>query len=231
MKLHLKVVALVGAVALLAGTALATTQTMNANKSAKQADLQKLPAEAKASPANVPAGTPAGSPSQSGATPSPVNPATATPKPTLAPKPSGPCQGMHASDDGCVAKDTAAFQIASVILSPQFVACGSDTTVTFGTLMATRHYTAGAGGTAVIQIDYSDGTSSPVISLPFRARTDVQSYSGLTHTFAGNGAGASYRIRLTSPNVISTSWAPATNMVTGSCAVPSPSPYTPPFIR
>ena len=167
--------------------------------------------------------------STSAATPKPATPQTAkaTPKPG---QPldvrNGPCQGINATDPGCIKKDASAFNIASVILWPSHATCsGNSVTVNFHPMMVTRHYTADGGGTAIIQVDFSDGTSSPVIRLPFTVGgLDVQNYNGLVHTFADKSVVPSYRVRMTSPNPLNIGWQQVYLAGQTPCYGPSPSP-------
>jgi hypothetical protein len=172
-------------------------------------------------------------------TPTPTSAATTssskspTPTPRFLDFKDGACEGIHASDDGCVVKDTSSLRIASLTMWPKNVTCsGTDVNVSFDTLFITRHYLSGSGGTAQVRIDYSDGASSPVSS-QFTTSTDVKTIDGISHTFANTNAyDATYQVVLVSPDQTGTpvgqGWGKIVNgsIQPGGCApTPTPTPY------
>lgn len=177
-----------------------------------------------------PASTPAPSPSPL-ATATPTASPSTTPAQSASPKPSttperyldakfGRCEGINASDDECVTKDTAKLEIASVILPVASVTCTASTVdVAFSQAVLTRHYLAGGAGTAAIQIDFSDGTSSPVYIANFATNTNQQLISGITHQFPVVSPGSySFRVRLLSPNQITLGFSPIHLSASPSCS-------------
>lgn len=166
-------------------------------------------------------------------------PSTRTPgTPVTTPKPSpaqrylddkdGPCQGIHGADDGCVTKDAAKFQIASLIMSPKQISCTASTfTAVFNPLIITRHYLSGSSGMAQVQVDYSDGTSSQLLSASFTAASNIQTIDGISHTFSSNDvAGAKFHVHLVSPAQTGTapvdqSWMPLLSMGVPSLNCPA----------
>lgn len=147
---------------------------------------------------------------------SPVAGASSAPTPASSIKPKPVASPVVCSGTQCGTPVTATpLQIGFLSMWPSQVTCTSNTVkVAFNPLIISRQ--SGVGN-ATVQIDYSDGKTSPEIVVPFtNGGPGMQTISGLSHEFIVDPYNVpkafNYRIRVTGPGPLALTW---TSVTTG----------------
>jgi hypothetical protein len=105
------------------------------------------------------------------------------------------CENILPTHTDCFYRDMTAFRVADVILWPAQLTCTANTIrVDFHSLTTSRDDKTGAPGTALIELDYSDGTSDSLqLNFPINNNTNpnvnfitdgtIKQTAGLSHVF------------------------------------------------
>lgn len=121
----------------------------------------------------------------------------------------------------CITRDLTTFRLGATLIHGQNISCTANTIrVDFQPIQVIRDAHTGGAGTAQVQVEYSDGTKSDIMTVNFpRVTGNVQIISGVYHVFnygPGNAPNnLSFRLLVLSPYAehVTDDWATITDMI------------------